>query len=322
MGVLLYCAPMEGVTGAAFRRAHAAVFGGVTKYYAPFFSPTREHVMPPRVRRELLPANNAGFTLVPQLLCRDADDFIWAAQAIFDMGYTEVNFNLGCPSGTVAAKGKGAGFLAHPDELDRFFERIFSALPDKNISVKTRLGVENEDEFSRLLEIYARYPICELTVHSRVRRDMYKLPVRPGGYALAHECISAPLCYNGDVFTRERAEEISRSFPRTHALMLGRGLISSPALAREISGGGHATREELRAFHDLVYAGCVRDFGNANVTVPRMKELWSYLRFSFADCPKEYKRLAKSRRPEEYLDAAQYILSSVELAPEGCYREG
>ena len=322
MGVLLYCAPMEGVTGAAFRRAHAAVFGGVTKYYAPFFSPTREHVMPPRVKRELLPANNPGFTLVPQLLCRDADDFIWAAQTIFDMGYTEVNFNLGCPSGTVAAKGKGSGFLACPDELDSFFERVFSALPGRHISVKTRLGVESEDEFPRLLGIYSRYPIYELTVHARVRRDMYKLPVRPDSYALAHERISVPLCYNGDVFTCERAEEICRRFPKTGALMLGRGLIADPALARELSGGGRASREELRRFHDLVYSGCARDFGNANVTVPRMKELWSYLRFSFADCPKEYKRLAKSRRPEEYLDAAQDILSNIELAPGGCYKEG
>lgn len=317
MSVSLYCAPMEGVTGTAFRRAHAAVFGGVDRYFAPFFSPTQEHVMPPRVKRELLPGNNPGFELVPQLLCRDADDFVWAARLLFDMGYGEVNFNLGCPSGTVAAKGKGAGFLARPDELDAFFGRVFSALPGARISVKTRLGVEDEAEFGRLLDIYARYPICELTVHARVRRDMYRLPVRPGGYALACERLSAPLCYNGDVFTPEDARRVTERFPVTHALMLGRGLMANPALAREIQGGAPASREELLRFHDMVYAGCARDFGSENVTVPRMKELWSYLRHSFEPCPREYKRLAKSRRPDEYLASAHDILNRVPLRPGG-----
>lgn len=315
----IYCAPLEGVTGAAFRRAHAAVFDGVDRYFAPFFSPTQEHVMPPRVKRELLPGNNPGFELVPQLLCRDADDFIWAAETLFDMGYGEVNFNLGCPSGTVAAKGKGSGFLAHPDELDAFFERVFSALPGRRISVKTRLGTEDEGEFPRLLDIYSRYPICELTVHPRVRRDMYRLPVRPEGYAMACARLEIPLCYNGDVFTAGGAADVMRRFPATHALMLGRGLMADPALARQIRGGSPAERSELREFHDAVYAGCARDFGNENVTVPRMKELWSYLRFQFAPCPREYKRLTKARRPDDYLSAAHDILANVPLAAGGHY---
>ena len=321
MSALLYCAPMEGVTGAAFRRAHAAVFGGVDRYFAPFFSPTREHVMPPRVKRELLPGNNAGFELVPQLLCRDPDDFVWAAGLLCSMGYGEVNFNLGCPSGTVTAKGKGSGFLARPDELDAFFERVFSALPGARISVKTRAGLESLEEFPRLLDIYARYPICELTVHARLRRDMYRLPVRLEAYAMAVGRITAPLCFNGDVFTPGDAASLLERFPGTHALMLGRGLIADPALARRIRGGPAASREELREFHDLVYAGCARDFGNENVCVPRMKELWSYLKFSFAPCPKEYKRLAKAKRPDEYLAAAHDILSAVELSSGGFYRE-
>ncbi len=315
----IYCAPLEGVTGAAFRRAHARIFAGADRYFAPFFSPTREHVMPPRVRRELLPANNAGVPLVPQLLCRNADDFIWAAETLFDMGYGEVNFNLGCPSGTVAAKGKGSGFLTHPDELDAFFERVFSALPGRRISVKTRLGVEDEGEFPHLLDIYSRYPICELTVHPRVRRDMYRLPVRPEGYAMACARLEIPLCYNGDVFTAGGAADVMRRFPATHALMLGRGLMADPALARQIRGGGPAGRSELREFHDAVYAGCARDFGNENVTVPRMKELWSYLRFQFAPCPREYKRLTKARRPDDYLSAAHDILANVPLAAGGHY---
>ena len=318
--MLIYAAPMEGVTGAAFRRAHAKIFGGADRYFAPFFSPAREHVVPPRVMREWLPANNTGVSLVPQLLCRDPDDFIWAAETLFGMGYGEVNLNLGCPSGTVAAKGKGSGFLAFPDELDAFFDRVFSALPGRRISVKTRLGLESVEEFPRLLEIYSRYPVCELTIHPRVRRDMYRLPVRPEGYALAYgRTDGPPLCYNGDVFTPADAERVTERFPRTHALMLGRGLAADPALARRIKGGCAASRGELREFHDAVYDGCARDFGNENVTVPRMKELWSYLRFSFEPCPKEYRCLAKSARPGEFLATAHDILENVPLAAGGHY---
>lgn len=315
----IYSAPMEGVTAAPWRRAHNEVFGGVDKYFAPFFSPTREHVMPPRVRRELLPANNPGFTLVPQLLCRDPDDFVWAARELFGMGYGEVNLNLGCPSGTVAAKGKGAGFLAFPDELDAFFGRVFSELPGAKISVKTRLGVEEPGEFERLLDIFARWPISELTVHPRVRRDMYRGGTRDGYFQAALRRMPCPVCYNGDLFTAAAAGRAAGRYPGARALMLGRGLAADPALARETAGGGRASREELERFHALVWAGCVRDFGAAGAAVPRMKELWSYMICLFEPCKPLYKQLAKSKRAGDYLAAAGNILSSVPLKPDGGY---
>ena len=312
---------MEGVTAAPYRRAHAAVFGGIDKYFAPFFSPAREHVVPPRVKRELLPANNPGVTLVPQLLCRDPDDFVWAAQELFDMGYGEINFNLGCPSGTVAAKGKGSGFLAFPDELDAFFDRVFSSLQGGKISIKTRLGVESEVEFERLLDIYARYPISELIVHARVRRDQYRGEVRLGAFAQSLERFPGDIAYNGDVFTPERAGALTARFPQLSALMLGRGLAADPALARKIRGGAAASREELTRFHDLVWAGCVRDFGAAGAAVPRMKELWSYIIYMFEPCAKQYKALAKAKRPDDFLAAAQSILANVPLAEHGAFPE-
>ena len=135
-----YFAPMEGVTGAVYRRAHHAYFPGIDKYFMPFITPTANGRLTPRQKRDVAAEANAGVPAVPQLLTRSAPDFIWAANALAEMGYPEVNLNLGCPSGTVTAKGKGAGFLAHPDELDRFFDAVFSACRAA-VSVKTRLGV-------------------------------------------------------------------------------------------------------------------------------------------------------------------------------------
>ena len=172
-----YFAPMEGVTSAVYRRTHHEFFPGIDRYFMPFITPTVHQCLTPRQLRDVAPEANAGVPAVPQLLTRSAPDFIWAAQALAEMGYDEVNLNLGCPSGTVTAKGKGAGFLVHPEELDRFLDAVFSACTVR-ISVKTRLGMHDPAEFEALLAIYNRYPICELTIHPRVRQDFYKGAVR------------------------------------------------------------------------------------------------------------------------------------------------
>lgn len=174
-----YFAPMEGITGAVFRRTHHEFFPGIDKYFMPFITPTTQEKLTPRQKRDVLPEYNEGVPAVPQLLTRTAADFIWAANTLASLGYAEVNLNLGCPSGTVTAKGKGAGFLAHPDELDRFLDAVFSACTVP-ISIKTRLGVHDPAEFEALLEIYNRYPVAELTIHPRVRQDFYKGRVRGG----------------------------------------------------------------------------------------------------------------------------------------------
>ena len=77
------------------------------------------------------------------------------------MGYGEVNLNLGCPSGTVTAKGKGAGFLGDLPRLERFLDEIFARSP-LPISIKTRMGVSDPEEFGPILALYNRSPVKEL----------------------------------------------------------------------------------------------------------------------------------------------------------------
>ena len=159
-----YFAPMEGLTDSVYRRLHHKFFSGVDKYYMPFFSPTVHRSLTEREARELPLADSESFTAVPQLLTKSAEDFLWAARQCADRGYGEVNLNLGCPSGTVFSKGKGSGMLRDPDGLERFLDTIFASSP-LPISLKTRLGVEDSEEFERLLEIYNRYPVSLLIVH-------------------------------------------------------------------------------------------------------------------------------------------------------------
>ena len=318
-----YCAPLEGVTGYAFRRAHARYFAPADKYFAPFFAPTREHVFPPRVLRELSPANNAGVRAVPQLLCRSAEDFVWAANALAGMGYGEVNLNLGCPSGTVTAKGKGSGLLSRPQELRHFLEQVFSAV-DVRVSVKTRLGFSQPEEFPPLLEIFNGFPISELTVHARVRADMYRPRARSEWFVYALEHSRAPICCNGDFFSAPSVRAFLAERPDCPAVMLGRGLAAVPELTNSLRAlpprPERARRAALRGFHAEIYETCAADFGSERSAMLRMKELWNYLRFTFTDCEREMKRVLKSKSPSEFLSAAEAVLLSCPLAPEPAYR--
>ena len=167
----LYFAPMEGVTPWHYRQTHAALFGGVDCYYTPFLNPT-EAGLAGKALQEVLPEHNRGVNTVPQILTNNAERFVLACQTLAELGYTEVDLNLGCPSGTVVAKGRGAGFLApsRREQLEAFLEEIFAKSPLR-ISLKTRLGMESPGEFAELLALYNRYPAAQLTIHARVRED-------------------------------------------------------------------------------------------------------------------------------------------------------
>ncbi|HWS44205.1 MAG TPA: tRNA-dihydrouridine synthase family protein [Pseudoflavonifractor sp.] len=310
-----YFAPMEGLTGYLFRQTHAKYFPGVDRYFMPFYSPSQEHSFTRRAFQDLLPEHNDGLDAVPQLLTRRAEDFLWAAERLAGLGYREVNLNLGCPSGTVTAKGKGAGFLAHPDELRRFLDEAFSRCPI-SISVKTRLGVSDPDEFPALLDIYNQYPIRELTIHPRVRSDFYKGRVRLEDFATALPRSKNPVCYNGDVTTTARFRALTERFPSVEAVMLGRGLVSNPALARQLQGGPGADRTTLRAFHDTLYEGYASAFSSRRNASLRMKELWFYLIHLFADSGRHLKRLRKAADAQEFEQAAAAVFQYLPLLEE------
>lgn len=292
-------APMEGVTSFHYRNVHARYFPGVNRYYTPFLSPTQHHVFTPKEWKEIAPEHNEGVPVIPQLLTRRAEDFIWAANELARLGYPEVNLNLGCPSGTVVAKGKGSGFLGDPEGLNAFLDQIFSSVTVP-ISVKTRLGLQEPEEFSRLLDIYNRYPIAELTIHPRVQKDFYKRPARPEAFAAAFSQSRNPVCCNGDLVTAADCAALTKRFPTLSSIMLGRGLIANPALIRQCRGGPGPDKARLRAFHDDLYHTLAEDFGSRRNAMLRMKEIWFYHIHLFEDNTKYAKRLRKVTDAREY----------------------
>lgn len=305
------CAPMEGVTDAVYRRVHSRFFPGVCRYYTPFISPTQNHRFTPREKRELAPENNPGLCLVPQLLGKNAADFLWAAEALAQLGYTEVNLNLGCPSGTVFAKGKGAGFLAHTDALHFFLDEVFADAP-LGISVKTRLGVDHPEEFPALLELYNQYPLRRLIVHARTRQEMYRPGVHREMYAYAAEHTSILLSGNGDLFSAADVAAFRRDFPAVGSVMLGRGLITDPGLVSRCRGQS-VSKEQLRQFHEALCREYPLVFGNRGSAMHRLKAIWQYMLGAFDGGEQYRKKLIKAKTWEEYRLLTREILDRLPL---------
>lgn len=306
-----YLAPMEGLTDMVYRCAHARHYPGIDRYYTPFVSPTQNHLFTPRQLRELCPENNAGVPLVPQLLGKNAEDFLWAVNTLADMGYEEVNLNLGCPSGTVTAKGKGSGFLAHPEELEVFLEEIYAKSPIA-ISIKSRLGMEEPEEFRRILAIYNRFPVAELVLHPRTRREQYREPVHPEAFRYTMENTSIPLAYNGDLFTIPDVERFQREFPQTDRIMIGRGIMADPAMVTKLRGI-EADKHTLEAFHHELCARYPVVFENEGNALRRMKAIWNYILPRFRGGESFRKAIIKTKRWQDFLSVTGDVFRQCDL---------
>jgi tRNA-dihydrouridine synthase len=307
-----YFAPMEGLTGYVYRNAHHTYFNNIDKYFTPFIAANQSERLKSRELNDILPENNRGVPLIPQLLTNNAMDFIAASKKIQRLGYNEINFNLGCPSGTVVSKNKGAGFLANRKELDAFFDAIFAQAITK-ISVKTRIGKDRPEEFYELIEIFNKYPIEELIIHPRIQTDFYKN--KPNMKVFEESLISSenPVCYNGDLFTAEDYRAFAAGFPLVSTVMLGRGLITNPGLVGEIVDNKKLDKNLLREFHDKIY----QDYrgilsGDRNVLF-KMKELWSYMISLFSDNAKYAKKIKKAEKFYDYDEAVSSLFRDQDI---------
>jgi tRNA-dihydrouridine synthase len=254
-------------------------------------------------------ADSMPFRAVPQVLTRVSEDFLWAAQVCRDRGYDEVNLNVGCPSGTVVSKGKGSGMLRNVSALDRFLDEIFSA-SSLAISVKTRLGMENSNEFPALLEVYNQYPIKELTIHPRVRKQFYDGTVDLEMFRYAAEHSRNPLCYNGDILSVSQAEHLAGQFPGVQSIMIGRGLVADPGM---LCGGTDV--KALEGFMNELMDIYTVEFGGARNAIFRLKENWGFLHSRFEGCDKLWKRLRKCTDATEFRAITTEIFQTLPLKP-------
>lgn len=311
----IYFAPLEGITGYILRGALKECFGGIDKYFIPFINPNQMGKLSTREKQDIAPENNKGMYAVPQILTNSVEDFVKTAKKLQEYGYQEVNLNLGCPSKTVISKKRGSGFLAYPEELNAFLEEIFRQV-EIDISVKTRIGKESPEEFTRLLEIYNQYPMKELIIHPRVQTDFYKNHPNLEVYREAVHNSKNKLCYNGDLFSIGDYESFRNNFPEADTVMIGRGLLMNPGLAREIRTGQKTDKETLRKYHDRIYEKYQEYlFGEKNVLF-KMKEMWCYLAPLFENYEKYAKKIKKAERLSKYEEAVDALFAEQEIVAE------
>ncbi len=319
-----YFAPLEGITGFTYRNIHHTFFKeGMDRYFTPFIVPTGGGFTKNRSMKDVLPENNRDVPVVPQLLSNHAQDFTGLAQILLDFGYEEVNLNLGCPYQTVVSKGRGAGFLGKLEALEEFLDTIFESSKGKiDISIKTRLGLESAEEWEEILDLYNQYPIKELTIHARSRKQFYKGTPDMEAFAYAVENSKNPLCYNGDIFTKDDYEKFVKAFPQTGSVMIGRGLLTNPVLVREIKGGLALKKEEMVAFHNELYQAFLLLFQSEKNTMFKMKELWNYWQYSFegkeeSGAVSQYmKQIRKAQRAADYLSVTRTLSAMCNLKEE------
>lgn len=311
-----YLAPMEGITGFVFRRAYHETFCPMDKYFTPFLSPRAGLELTPKEMRDILPENNIPDRVVPQLLTNRADDFHQTATELAQMGYREININLGCPSGTVFSKHRGAGFLSDPTAVERFLDGVFEKT-DLKVSVKTRIGVDEPWEFEDILKVYNKFPLTELIIHPRVRNEFYKGEPHRDVYLEAERNSANPLCYNGDLYTvsqmkewEMRIRESGDGETKTIAFMFGRGILRYPALINEFNGEAPAEAKRLIAFSERLFEDYSAVMGENNA-VFRMKELWSYMVNSFDEPEKSWKRIKKATEPRQLREVLRSMTRTI-----------
>ena len=305
-----YLAPMEGITNATFRRTYHAHFKSMDKYFTPFLCPHTKRDLTTKEKKEILPENNEGMYVVPQILTNQAEGFLETAGKLEQYGYREINLNLGCPSKTVITKGRGSGFLAFPAELREFLDEIFSNTNLK-VSIKTRIGRDDTLLWEELLSIYSEFPLEELIIHPRIQKEFYKGTPHIEAYEAAYRIKNCPICYNGDMFCKEEIENFWKRFPNTDAMMLGRGILRDPCLYEKLFESeemdASVWKQKVRSFHDALLDAYIEEMSGDRNVLFKMKELWFYLWESFDGSKQLIKKLKKSGSVSEYLRLVEEI---------------
>lgn len=310
----LYFAPLEGITDTAYISAHRALFSGIDKYFTPFISVSEGFNLSKKEDSFIAFAAEHHDICAVQLLGKEPSAIRQAILKLSRLGVNDINLNLGCPSGTVTAKGKGSGLLRDTDTLSRLLDGLFASPLPASVSVKTRIGYDSPDEWPKLSGILFSYPFSEIIIHARVRSQFYK--------GICHrEILSSlpssniPVIYNGDIFTPSDANELTALSKSPEGIMLGRGIVANPALAEEILGLGALDKTRLKRFANALLAA----FSGSmpfNALHGRMCEILSYMGMTLSGSKKHLKRLRKAKTLREYEDILECMFDELDLSPQ------
>jgi len=308
----LTLAPIKGFTEAPYRNAAAAFFEGFDAAMAPFVVTIQGRKYPNSHLRDLLPENNCGWPVIPQILSNDAAGFAKLAGRLRDLGYDTINWNLGCPFPRVAKKIRGSGLLPHPEKVDRILDHVLS-VASVRLSIKTRIGRFDTEEMEALMPVFNRYPLAELIVHPRTGIQMYAGQPDLEVFGNCLELSQHPVVYNGDINKVADFIALANRFGSVEHWMLGRGALADPFLPAAIKGQitpGLAKIDLIRRFHDRLFEAYAELLSGPSHLGDKMKGFWLYLSRSFENGRRVLKKIQKTRKTLHYREVVDRFFDS------------
>jgi tRNA-dihydrouridine synthase len=313
-------APLQGYTTGIYRKAHAEIFGGVDAYYAPFL---RIENGKPREKdlRDLNSfdgnarernAREGNAREIPQIIASSVEEFKILANALIAKGYTEIDFNMGCPFPMQVNRHRGAGLLSDKQAIQEIMDEI-KATPVK-FSVKMRLGQDTPEEAFALLPILNEAPLSQITLHPRLGKQQYKGAIDFKSFEKFYEECRNPLVYNGDITSVSQICEMERRYPKLAGVMIGRGLLAKPSLAAEYKGMrdincaaplNSDTHQNLLGklfqMHQVIFDHACKTYQGDSQILSHVQSFWEYLEPSI---PKKiFKKIKKAGKLSEYQEA-------------------
>ncbi|MFV8344403.1 tRNA dihydrouridine synthase [Flavobacterium sp. XS2P39] len=313
MNYTLLSSPLQGFTDFRFRNAQNKYFGGIDTYYSPYIRLNGKLVIKPSYERDLLPENNIGLEVIPQVITNDADEFLFVAKYVRELGYKELNWNLGCPYPMVTKSGMGSGLISNPERINNILNRAHSE-SDIIVSMKMRLGYENSEEILDVLPILDTYPIKNIAIHARIGKQLYKGGVHLDAFQHCIDNTIHKLYYNGDITSVAKFHEMQERFPSINHWMIGRGLISDPFLPGMIKNNTSEYPENkielFSAFHDTLYAIYSESLSGSTHILLKMYHLWEYFSTTFSNPHKVLKQIKKAQSIRNYEAAVAAIFKN------------
>ena len=310
MDYTLLSSPLQGFTDFRFRNAQNKLFGGIDTFYSPYIRLNGKMIIKSSYERDLLPENNLDLEVIPQVITNDADEFLFVAKYVRELGYKELNWNLGCPYPMVTKSGMGSGLISNPEKINHVLERAQNE-SDIIVSMKMRLGYETTEEILDVLPILDKYPIKNIAIHARIGKQLYKGGVHLEAFQQCVDNTKHKLYYNGDITSVAKFQEMQQRFPSIDHWMIGRGLISDPFLPSMIKNNTKEYPENkielFNTFHDTLYAIYSESLSGSTHILLKMYHLWEYFSATFSDPHKVLKKIKKAQSIRNYEAAVAEI---------------
>lgn len=320
----LSLAPFQGITDVVYRNIFKKHFGGIGKYYTPFFTGIQKDNSKSLRGEEISPDFNDVKTVVPQILSNTAEEIVRFANQCKSMGYKEFNLNMGCPFPRVANKTRGCGLMADPTRTIDMLNEVFEHIEGIRFSIKCRLGYYKDDEILAFIDTFNSLPFSEIIVHPRIGKQMYTGEASLEKFLTLIPLINKPLVYNGDIFTVSNYIHVRNScrdaihhvsLQSSPSIMLGRGILTNPFIAEQIQHieNQQDKKQRLHGFVVDLYVARLRHAGGSPKIIGSMKELWKYMMNIFDDPQNVWRKVKKVDHLDEYETAVETIFNEFNL---------